>query len=99
MEETEDTKTWSFKKLLSDLKNQLKGESKKAELENICDNFLGKAVHLWTTGQLSNFDYILLLNHLSGRTFSNPNHYPGRVNTFVEFQEHEKTGEIRTLYE
>ena len=60
---------------MSDLKKQLKG-AEEAELEFICDNFLGKAVHLWTTGQLSNFDYILLLNHLSGRTFANPNHYP-----------------------
>ena len=74
-DEFDDAKPWSFKTLLSDLKKQLKG-AEEAELEFICDNFLGKAVHLWTTGQLSNFDYILLLNHLSGRTFANPNHYP-----------------------
>ena len=31
---------------------------------------------MWITGYLSNFDYLLVLNYLSGRTFDNPNYYP-----------------------
>jgi WD repeat-containing protein 81 len=31
---------------------------------------------MWASGNLSNFDYIMLLNYLCGRTFNNPNHYP-----------------------
>ncbi len=68
----------SFQSLLLELKSQFcdKNLASPSDLEAVCDNFLGHAVHLWVTGQLSNFDYILLLNYLSGRTFSNPNHYP-----------------------
>ena len=66
-----------YQKMLKNLKGQLaQVDYDLDQAEMICDNFLGHAVHLWTTGQLSNFDYILLLNYLSGRTFENPNHYP-----------------------
>ena len=65
-----------YQKMLKNLKGQLAQVDDLDQAEMICDNFLGHAVHLWTTGQLSNFDYILLLNYLSGRTFENPNHYP-----------------------
>ena len=65
-----------YQKLLENLKTQLIQVENLDQAEIICDNFLGQIVHLWSTGQLSNFDYILLLNYLSGRTFSNPNHYP-----------------------
>ena len=64
-----------YQKLLKNLKSQL-ASAQADQAEIICDNFLGHTVHLWSTGQLSNFDYILLLNYLSGRTFDNPNHYP-----------------------
>ena len=63
----------NLRSLLSNFKKQL---SQSEDVETVCDNFLGNAVHLWVTCQLSNFDYILLLNYLSGRTFANPNHYP-----------------------
>ena len=68
----------SFQQLLSYLKSKLSdaGEDNFENMDALCDNFLGNAVHLWVTNQLSNFDYILLLNYLSGRTFSDPNHYP-----------------------
>ena len=69
----------NYQKLLRNLKSQLVAAQVEHDLDQaeiICDNFLGHAVHLWSTGQLSNFDYILLLNYLSGRTFENPNHYP-----------------------
>jgi len=37
---------------------------------------LRDAVSYWSRGFLSNYDYLLLLNYLCGRTFSDPNHYP-----------------------
>lgn len=40
------------------------------------DLFLGEIVTLWCQGKVNNYDYILLLNYLSGRSFSNPYHYP-----------------------
>ena len=64
------------KALMDALKSQVDSAASIADLETICDNFLGEAVNLWVTGRLSNFDYILVLNYLSGRTFENPNHYP-----------------------
>jgi WD repeat-containing protein 81 len=67
----------AFQSLVRSLQTQLENADSDVEsAEEICDNFLGTAVSLWTTGRLSNFDYILLLNYLSGRNFSNPNHYP-----------------------
>ena len=68
-----------FQELLLKLKselNQFKDGDDFDRLEAKCQDFLGHALHLWMTSQLSNFDYILFLNYLSGRTFSNPNHYP-----------------------
>ena len=69
-----------FQELLLKLKTELNqfkdGDEDFDRLEAKCQDFLGHALHLWMTNQLSNFDYILFLNYLSGRTFSNPNHYP-----------------------
>ena len=44
--------------------------------EELFASFLGSACRMWTRGELSNFDYLLFLNYLCGRNFSNPNHYP-----------------------
>ncbi len=41
----------------------------------LSENFLGSVAKMWASGKLSNFDYIMLLNYLCGRTFNNPNHY------------------------
>ena len=40
----------------------------------------------WMQGQLSNFDYLMALNHLAGRHTNDPNHYPVMpwVTDFVE---------------
>ena len=75
-QEIKSSKTTNFQDLLTNLKSTLSTKDDDSSISTICDNFLGNAVHLWATNQLSNFDYILLLNFLSGRTFSNPNHYP-----------------------
>ncbi|KAK8890626.1 hypothetical protein M9Y10_035407 [Tritrichomonas musculus] len=46
------------------------------------DNFIfsiesvSKANELWTNGKISNSDYLLLLNHFSGRSFSDLTQYP-----------------------
>ena len=66
----------SFQQLLTNLKSTINSTEDMEHVDTVCDNFLGNAVHMWVTNQLSNFDYILLLNYLSGRTFSDPNHYP-----------------------
>jgi hypothetical protein len=37
---------------------------------------LEKAVNAWSSGNISNFDYLMILNYASGRTFSDLNQYP-----------------------
>ena len=37
---------------------------------------LGRAVALWSSGHLSNLDYLLYLNYLAGRRLGRPNHHP-----------------------
>jgi len=37
---------------------------------------LAAVVHKWVYGEISNFDYLMFLNSLAGRSFGDPNHYP-----------------------
>lgn len=37
---------------------------------------LSEAVTLWRTGELSNFDYLMVLNHHAGRVLGDPNNHP-----------------------
>ena len=60
--------------LLQSLKASSSQRPEKSKI--LTENFLGHLVKLWASGNLTNFDYIMLLNYLCGRTFSNPNHYP-----------------------
>lgn len=38
--------------------------------------FLGEATTNWCNGELSNLDYLLVLNHAAGRRFGQPNNHP-----------------------
>ena len=62
------------KELLQSLNGVIFRNSEKAQI--LTENFLGSVVKMWACGNLSNFDYMMLLNYLCARTFSNPNHYP-----------------------
>ena len=46
--------------------------SKKAEE---C-SYLGEATAKWSNGELTNLDYLLVLNHAAGRRFGQPNNHP-----------------------
>jgi hypothetical protein len=60
--------------LLASLKSSTPECSERSKI--LTENFLGSVAKMWASGNLSNFDYIMLLNYLCGRTFNNPNHYP-----------------------
>jgi hypothetical protein len=62
------------KELLASLRNS--EASPAGTWPKLTENFLGALVKMWASENLSNFDYIMILNYLCGRTFSNPNHYP-----------------------
>ena len=40
------------------------------------DSLLGRALCLWVSGQMTNFDYLMVLNKMAGRSFDTPSHYP-----------------------
>ena len=44
--------------------------------EEMLSTSLPRATSLWSSGHLSNLDYILFLNYLTGRRFGQPNHHP-----------------------
>ena len=66
----------SLSKELSDSLQQTLSLQSPDQHSLIRKNFLSEMTGLWVRGGLSNFDYILLLNHLCGRDFSDPNHWP-----------------------
>ena len=41
--------------------------------DTITTSFLTTIVKMWISGSISNFDYLMMLNYLAGRTFDNPN--------------------------
>ena len=42
----------------------------------VSSNILSSIVNMWIIGKLSNFDYLMFLNHIAGRTKDNPSYYP-----------------------
>ena len=44
--------------------------------EHDSPSFLQSVVKMWICGAITNFDYIMILNYISGRKFDNPNYYP-----------------------
>jgi hypothetical protein len=54
--------------------------SRKLNIECLIDNCeiafkRRKYTERWANGQISNFDYLMLLNKFSGRSFNDPNQY------------------------
>lgn len=47
-----------------------------SQLESSARNDLLKFTRQWLTGELSNFDYLMVLNHAAGRQVGNPDHHP-----------------------
>ena len=56
------------------LKNSAVKEDKNSKKGNI--RILREALKRWISREISNFDYLMFLNLMSGRNFDNPNHYP-----------------------
>ena len=48
----------------------------KRDEDTTTSSFLATIVKMWISGTISNFDYLMILNYLAGRTFDNPNYYP-----------------------
>ena len=54
-------------------------EKNDSELEHDLSNkgsFLQMVIKMWIVGSITNFDYLMILNYLSGRKYDNPNYYP-----------------------
>ena len=59
--------------ILKSTPRQCKFKTKSLSLNNPA---LAEGLQQWVVGEMSNFDYLMLLNRLSGRVFDNPNYYP-----------------------
>ena len=66
----------SLQPLLETVESFKRSLVESSDPEATFDNFLGKMVSMWKQGLISNFDYLIYLNMLAGRSFSNPNYYP-----------------------
>lgn len=69
----------NLRNLLQSIKSALHSKVAKGETQvkdESRDKSLEQITALWTRGDLSNFDYVMVLNYLSGRSFDNPYHYP-----------------------
>ena len=66
--------TRAVKKIFAKLLRKMKGE----QLITNCETTFKerKYTERWQSGRISNFDYLMLVNTFSGRTFNDPNQYP-----------------------
>ena len=61
---------------LNDSNAQRKLSSQTSYNDVLLKEDLPAIVHKWVHGQISNLDYLMVLNHLAGRSVSEPNHHP-----------------------
>lgn len=65
-----------FNYVRSELKSYVSKDDTDSNTEELFTMCVSSVVKRWAAGDISNFDYIMFLNHLCGRTFQNPNYYP-----------------------